>query len=114
MTKGTIVLVPFPFADLSTVKVRPALCLTDLMEPHDQVILAFISSNITENNPSIDLLLDENSPWFKETKLRVSSLLKLNKLVTVEKSIIKVKLGIIPEEILKEVDKKLKVVLKLK
>ncbi len=84
------------------------------MEPYDQVILAFISSNITGKNPLIDILLDENSQWFKETKLRVSSVLKLNKLVTVEKNIIKIKLGIVPEEILTEVDKKLKVVLKLK
>ena len=84
------------------------------MEPYDQVILAFISSNITGKNPLIDILLDENSQWFKETKLRVSSVLKLNKLVNVEKNIIKIKLGIVPEEILTEVDKKLKVVLKLK
>jgi mRNA interferase MazF len=29
MTKGKIVLVPFPFDDLTADKVRPALCLTD-------------------------------------------------------------------------------------
>jgi len=29
MTKGKVVLVPFPFDDLSTAKVRPAVCLTE-------------------------------------------------------------------------------------
>ena len=29
MTKGKVVLVPFPFDDLSTSKVRPAVCLTN-------------------------------------------------------------------------------------
>ena len=29
MLKGKIVLVPFPFDDLSATKVRPAVCLTD-------------------------------------------------------------------------------------
>lgn len=29
MTKGKVVLVPFPFDDLSSTKVRPAVCLTN-------------------------------------------------------------------------------------
>ncbi len=29
MTKGKVVLGPFPFDDLSTAKVRPAVCLTE-------------------------------------------------------------------------------------
>jgi len=29
MTRGKVVLVPFPFDDLSAAKVRPAVCLTD-------------------------------------------------------------------------------------
>ena len=113
MTKGTIVLVPFPFADLSTMKVRPALCLTDETGPFKQVVLAFISSNLSGDKLSTDIVLDDNSPWFEATKLRVSSILKVNKLVTVEKKIIKTKLGILPDKILKEVDEKLNELFKL-
>lgn len=29
MTKGKVVLVPFPFDDLSAARVRPAVCLTN-------------------------------------------------------------------------------------
>jgi len=32
MTKGKVVLVPFPFDDLSATKVRPAVCLTGPIE----------------------------------------------------------------------------------
>jgi len=35
MTKHKVVLVPFPFDDLSSTKVRPAVCLTDLIGPHE-------------------------------------------------------------------------------
>ena len=41
MTRGKIVLVPFPFDDLSTAKVRPAVCLTEPTGPQRHVVLAF-------------------------------------------------------------------------
>ena len=44
MMKGKVVLVPFPFDDLSTSKVRPAVCLTYPVGPHRHVIMALISS----------------------------------------------------------------------
>ena len=34
MTKGKVVLVPFPFDDLSTSKVRPAVCLINPFGPY--------------------------------------------------------------------------------
>ena len=48
MTKDKIVLVPFPFDDLSAEKVRPAVCLTDPIGQHRHVILAFITSNTNQ------------------------------------------------------------------
>jgi mRNA interferase MazF len=44
MIRGKVVLVPFPFDDLSSTKVRPAVCLTNPIGPHRHVIVAFISS----------------------------------------------------------------------
>lgn len=45
-----IVLVPFPFDDLSSTKVRPAVCLTDAIGPHQHVVLAFITSRTLESD----------------------------------------------------------------
>jgi mRNA interferase MazF len=47
MTKNKIVLVPFPFDDLSSSKVRPAVCLTHPISPQKRVVVAFITSKIS-------------------------------------------------------------------
>lgn len=57
MTKDKVVLVPFPFDDLSAAKVRPAVCLTDPVGPHRHVILAFITSRIPADLMETELLL---------------------------------------------------------
>jgi mRNA interferase MazF len=48
MIKNSIVLVPFPFDDFSSTKLRPALCLTSEAGEYNHVIIAFISSKITD------------------------------------------------------------------
>ena len=58
MIKNKVVLVPFPFNDLSTSKVRPALCLTDPIGPHRHVILAFITSRVLASLLATDLVID--------------------------------------------------------
>ena len=40
MMRGKVVLVPFPFDDLSTTKVRPTVCLTDPIGTYRHVIMA--------------------------------------------------------------------------
>ncbi|MGQ9631665.1 MAG: type II toxin-antitoxin system PemK/MazF family toxin [bacterium] len=91
MTKGTIVLTPFPFTDLSTVKRRPAVIVSSSQKPGDDVIVAFISSRITEPIKETDYVLDINHPDFKDTGLKRRSVFKMDKLVTVEKGILIVK-----------------------
>ncbi|MEQ9373206.1 MAG: hypothetical protein RIG63_29915 [Coleofasciculus chthonoplastes F3-SA18-01] len=62
MTKGKIVLIPFPFNDLSTTQVRPAVCLTNPVEVHRHVILALITSVIPTDVMATDIILDSNDP----------------------------------------------------
>lgn len=52
--KGKIVLVPFPFTDLTAAKLRPALVL---YEGDKDVILAFISSKISSEPSEADVLI---------------------------------------------------------
>ena len=59
MMKSKIVLVPFPFDDLSTSKVRPAVCLTEPVGPHCRIIMAFISSRTPTNLLKTDPILKE-------------------------------------------------------
>ena len=59
MMKGKVVLMPFPFDDLSTTKVRPAVCLTSPIRLYRHVIMAFISSRTPTNLLETDLILKE-------------------------------------------------------
>ncbi len=93
MTSGKIVLVPFPFDDLSTTKVRPAACLTVPIGPHRHVVLAFISSQVPAVLCPTDLLLDPADADFAATGLRVASVLRLHRMMTVTTALIQRQLG---------------------
>jgi mRNA interferase MazF len=59
-------------------------------------VLAFISSVVPANLESSDLLFDPAAQNFPITGLKVASVLRLHRLVTVSASIIKRKLGTLP------------------
>jgi mRNA interferase MazF len=90
MIKNSIVLVPFPFDDFSFSKVRPALCLTAEIGKYDHIIIAFISSKIPDDLNDSDLIIRRES---EGTGLTVDSVIRLHKIVTIPKSLIKRKLG---------------------
>jgi mRNA interferase MazF len=93
MTKGKVVLVPFPFDDLSGAKARPAVCLTDPIGPHRHVILAFITSRMPAELLDTDFVLDSSQADFAATGLRVSSTLRLHRMMTATTSLIQRELG---------------------
>ena len=107
MTKGKIVLVPFPFDDLTADKVRPALCLTDPIGPHRHVIVAFISSQVPTSVTATDIVLDSRRKDFAATGLRVPSVLRLHRLVTLTTTLIRRELGRLSSDLQREVDRKL-------
>lgn len=108
MTKGKVVLVPFPFDDLSTAKVRPAVCLTDPIGPHRHVILAFISSRTPTDILESDVVLDSSQGEFSKTGLRVSSTLRLHRMMTVTTTLIRRELGELSPRLQGEVANKLR------
>ena len=89
MIKGKVVLVPFPFDDLSATKVRPAVCLTETIGTHRHVVLAFITSRVPAILLASDLLLDLKDRDFALTGLRVSSTLRLHRLMTISATLIR-------------------------
>ena len=97
---GEVVVIPFPFSDLSNVKNRPAVVLIDL--PGPDVVLAAITS--TGNDPHAITLgaLD-----FQTGKLDHPSFIHPTKFFTFEKSQIKRIVGRITEKKRKEVASKI-------
>ena len=82
----------FPFDDLFASKVRPALCLTNEIGKYDHIIIAFISSRMPEDPNESDLILFKHSENSIGTGLTVDSVVRLHKMVTISKSLIKRKL----------------------
>ncbi|MEA3351624.1 MAG: type II toxin-antitoxin system PemK/MazF family toxin [Chloroflexota bacterium] len=93
MTKYKVVLVPFPFDDLSSSKVRPAVCLTEPIGQYRHVVLAFITSNIPTEMLETDFLIASDGKDFETSGLRVSSALRLHRMMTATTSIIRRELG---------------------
>jgi mRNA interferase MazF len=114
MTKRRIVLVPFPFDDLSANKVRPALCLTDPIGLHRHVIVAFVSSQMPANIAVTDVVLDPRNKDFGATGLRVASVVRLHRLLTLTTGLIRRDLGKLSQPWQEEVDQKLVVLFGLK
>src|ERR1700733_15707256 len=99
--KGTIVLVSFPFDDLSSEKVRPAFCLTNLIGIHQHIVVAFITSRVPPESLPSDLVIPTNAADFASTGLRVTSTLRLHRLATITSSIIRRELGRLGNERMK-------------
>ncbi len=106
--KHKIVLVPFPFDDLSTTKVRPAVCLTHELLPYGHIVLAFITSRISDNPGSSDLVIDVDDEGFIGTGLKVASTVRLHRLITVTSSIITRELGKLSNEQISAINLRLK------
>ncbi len=85
---GTIVLVPFPFTDLSATKVRPALIVSRSDHRGDDVIVCFITSKIIKENPD-QLILESN----ERTGLKTRSAIRFDKIATLDKKVILGELG---------------------
>lgn len=113
MIKNSIVLVPFPFDDFKSSKVRPALCLTNIVGIYNHVIIAFISSKLTVETELSDIILKKKDLHFNQTGLTVDSVIKLHKLVTLPTNSILRKLGSIDITTSKEIQKKLQTLFEL-
>lgn len=103
--KHKIVLVPFPFDDLSSIKVRPALCLTNSIGSYGHVVVAFITSQLSKASETSDLVILKDSIEFELTGLKVDSAVRLHRLVTLPINIFQKQLGVLPiayHEVLRE------------
>jgi len=108
--KGKIVLVSFPFTDLTAAKLRPALVI---YEGEKDVVMAFISSKVPPELSEVDVLITKNHAGFRKAGLKADSVIKLDKIVTVLKDLIVGELGELDAELRQEVNQKLKRILEI-
>ena len=102
-SQGQVVLIPFPFTNLTTTKQRPAVILSSdtYNQTHPDLILAAITSQIpTQPQPDEYLLSGTDQ---KTAGLPKLSLIKLGKIVTIDQRLIRKTLGKLPVETMKKV-----------
>ena len=102
--KGKIVLIPFPFTDLTSSKLRPALVL--YQGKHD-LILAFISSQTRYETTGVEVMVQKGNPGFDSSGLKVDSVIRLDKLATVLKDLVIAELGELDVSCREEVNRKI-------
>lgn len=104
--RGDIVLVPFPFSDLSGMKVRPALVISS--KNHAEVSVAFISSVVPSDPEDAEFLLAGTHPDFAMTGLKKASVFRMNKIVTLQRSTILRRLGKVSSSTQEQLDARFK------
>ncbi|MDA3836184.1 MAG: type II toxin-antitoxin system PemK/MazF family toxin [Nanoarchaeota archaeon] len=99
--QGDIILIPFPYSDLTGSKKRPAIIISNSKLKGDD----FICSLITSNSPKDGLLIKNQS--LQENKLPFKSWVKPQRIFTIDKKIIIKKITSINKQFQKELEKEL-------
>ena len=105
MPKGDLVLITFPFTDLSGSKLRPAVILA---ENSIDLTVSFITTQMQWKENS-DVLLSPTP----SNGLKAISLIRTSKIATLDKSLVKGLLGSLNQTELSELNTKLKILLDL-
>lgn len=95
--KGDIVVIPFPFSDLSGSKKRPAFVITPL--PGNDILLCQITSKASKDKYSIPI----TSIDFTTGSLPVDSYIRPNKIFTADQNIIIRKAGSVAQHVNEQV-----------
>ncbi|HIH38769.1 type II toxin-antitoxin system PemK/MazF family toxin [Candidatus Woesearchaeota archaeon] len=99
--KGDVVVLPFPFSDLSDVKRRPALVAATL--EGDECILCQITSRMRSDKYSISLTDEE----FQSGSLKATSRIRPNRMFSADESVIRYKIGSLKQDKVKEVEERI-------
>ena len=110
---GDILLIPFPFTDLSTSKKRPCLVVSSHIfnSENPDIIGVAITSQISEKLSEEEYILSEKEQI--ACGLPKPSMIKLGKIVTLDKRLVRKQLGTLPTGSTKKVLRKIKSIIKL-
>jgi len=104
MKTGDIVLIPFPFAEFTKRKVRPAAVVCETKDVYKDLVLCAISSVVQSKFSENEMLLSVD----KENGLRKNSVLKVDRIVTAKKQDIIARIGKLNNSDLKQFKEKFK------
>ncbi|MCU0426865.1 MAG: type II toxin-antitoxin system PemK/MazF family toxin [Candidatus Kapabacteria bacterium] len=105
MDKGDIVLVTFPFTDLSGSKLRPAVILASVQS---DITVCFITTQVALPEPT-DVAVSPN----QHNGLRKPSVIRTSKIATLDKILAKGLLGTLDQSDIVRLDTNLKILFRL-
>ena len=81
-----IILIPIPFTDLASQKKRPAIIISSdtYNATHDDIVVIALTSNVEQRDFTITLSNED----LEEGNLKVTSMIRVDKIYTLNKSII--------------------------
>jgi mRNA interferase MazF len=88
--------------------------LTSEIGKFDHIIISFISSKHIDDLLESDIVIRKNSKSFVSTGLYVDSVIRLHKMITILKYIIKRRLGVISKDLESEIKQKLRIIFESK
>lgn len=103
-------MINFPFTNLIGSKVRPALVI---VEKKEDIIVIGVFSKVPGVIEDSWFLLEEDIKGFNQTGLKKRSVIKTEKIAVIHNSIVKKKLGNLPDNIFVAVKEKLRKTLNL-
>jgi len=107
IAEGQIVLFKFPQTDHTRGKLRPALVIRRLPGPYHDWLICMVSSNLDQKVPDFDEMITPDDSDFKETGLKVPSLIRIGRLAVVDGDILLGKLGQVDTQRLLRIKQKL-------
>ena len=112
---GDVVLIPFPFTDLTTIKYRPALVVSSgrFNRAQEDIIAVAITSAFARKNKAghYEYALEERER--QEAHLLYPSLVKLAKIVTIDKRLVRKHLGALSSRTTKIIIKRVRDILRV-
>lgn len=104
LDSGDTVLITFPFSDLSSVKVRPAVVLSSKRynSNGEDIIVSLVTSNIARRGLFL-VRVDSSHPQFISTGFKASSAIIVDKIHTLHSSLIKRRLGCVGSTVLTDI-----------
>src|SRR5262245_22656420 len=99
MNKWDIVLLTYPFTDLSATKVRPALAISrDLYNQNSQDAVFIVITTNTARRSQYDIIISRTHPEFSLTGLRYHSAIRADKIFALSKRLVTISRSVPPNE----------------
>jgi mRNA interferase MazF len=114
MNKWDVVVLSYPFTDLSAAKVRPALVISpdSYNRSSQDAVFVLITTNTSRRGP-FDFILQTSHAEFATTGLRFDSAVRIDKIFTLSNKLVVRPIGRFGPKLIAEVEKQLRLFLEL-